>query len=108
MLWKHGGFQVHKRRFDSYCPCHMKPEDELDVLRLEIRTLPQRHYNHAARALAAAEKLLEQRNNLIAFSKQLLLEMHLPEKEALAQTYRHMHSGEKAGELGHRTTTGPY
>jgi hypothetical protein len=50
------------------------------------------------------KRLLIERDRMISFAKELLIEAHMPEKEALAQTFRKLH-----GSDGHRSTpTNPY
>lgn len=69
--------------------------EDIDQLKCEITAIPTRHYNHAARALAIAEKLLKERNNVIALAKKVLIEnSHLSEKEALARIFSHLHRGD--------------
>lgn len=49
----------------------MIKREDLDQLRCEITVIPTRRYNHAARALALAEALLEERDELLAKIKSM-------------------------------------
>lgn len=66
----------------------MVKAEELDQLRCEITPIPTRHYNHAARAIELAQRILDERDNLIAWAKNRLMIAGCSEKDALANIFR--------------------